>query len=96
MTTPHRIGQVAKAEILVAHLLDTAPADADHERIARTIVAQLQTELGWTPPRDLTVVPPLRPNQVATDDQRKAYRAHIDNEIAAARRRITTVTEEQA
>ena len=93
MTTQHHIGQVAKAEVEVAHVLDTAPADADHQRRAKAIVQQLQT-LGWTPPRDPTAAPPLRPATVATDAQWQAYRAHIDNEIAAARQRITTVDEE--
>lgn len=59
MTTPHHVGQVAKAEILIAHLLDTAPAGTDHQRQAAVIVQQLQTDLGWAPPRDLTEKPPL-------------------------------------
>lgn len=57
--TPHRIGQITKAVILVTHLLDTAPADTTHERQAAVIVDQLQTELGWTPPRDPAAVAPL-------------------------------------
>lgn len=76
-TTPHHVGQVAKAEILVAHLLDTAPAGADHQRQAAVIVGQLQTELGWTPPKDLTETPPLRPERRADPDVQARHMAEI-------------------
>jgi hypothetical protein len=72
MTTPHHIGQITKAEILVAHLLETAPPDADTQRQAKVIVNQLQTELGWTPPRDLTEAPPLRPERIADPEVQRA------------------------
>ena len=32
--TPHHIGQTTKAEILVAHIIETAPADTTPERVA--------------------------------------------------------------
>jgi hypothetical protein len=81
MTTPHHVGQVAKAEILVAHLLDTAPAGTDHQRQAAVIVNQLQTELGWTAPRDPNAdIPPLRPERPALDEDSPGRR-----EFAAAR-----------
>ena len=38
MSNAHRIGQITKAEIEVAGLLDSAPADATHERMAAVIV----------------------------------------------------------
>lgn len=82
-STPHHVGQVTKAEILVTHLLDTAPAGADHQRQAAVIVNQLQTELGWTPPRDLTETPPLR-GAGAPDDSpgRREFQAALA-ELAA-------------
>ena len=73
--TPHHVGQVTKAEILVAHLLDTTPADTTTERQAAVIVQQLQ-QAGWTPPRDPAAdVPPLRPDRIADVDSpgRRAF-----------------------
>lgn len=76
-STPHHIGQVTKAEIHVAHLLDTAPAGADHQRQAAVIVQQLQ-QLGWkSPPDPAADIPPLRPARVADDTVREAAMAEI-------------------
>lgn len=88
MTTPHHVGQVTKAEILIAHLLDTTPAGTDHQRQAAVIVNQLQTELGWTPPRDLTETPPLRPTHVADDDSPGRREFAAAREALAARRGV--------
>lgn len=76
--TPHHVGQVTKAEILVTHLLDTAPAGTTHERQAKVIVQQLQ-DTGWkTPPDPAADIPPLRPDRPALDDDspgRREFRA---------------------
>lgn len=50
MTTPHRVGQVTKAEILIADRLETWGLTEPNERAA-WLVQRLQTELGWAPPR---------------------------------------------
>lgn len=85
MTTPHQVGQVAKAEILVADVLERAPADADHARIADVVVTSL-LEAGWSAPRDMTV-PALRPTSIATDAQRRAALAQIGPVVEAAKRK---------
>jgi hypothetical protein len=85
MTTPHQVGQVAKAEMIVAHVLDLAPADADHDRIAGVVVTSL-LEAGWSAPRDMTV-PALRPVTVATDAQRRAALAQVGPVVEAAKRK---------
>lgn len=71
MTSPHHVGQTTKAEILIAHLLDTTPAGTDTTRQAAVILTQLQ-EAGWTPPHDPADVPPLRPERVADEGTRAA------------------------
>lgn len=58
MTTPHRVGQVAKATLLVADRLEAWGLTDPHER-AEWLIERLMTDLGWTPPRDLTDTPPL-------------------------------------
>jgi hypothetical protein len=76
-TTPHRIGQITKAEILIAHLLETTPPGTDHQRQAQVIVEQLQAA-GWTAPPDPNAdVPPLRPERVAAPEVQAAAMAEI-------------------
>jgi hypothetical protein len=74
--TPHQVGQLAKAEILIADRLEAWGLTDPNQRAA-FLLAQLQTELGWTPPKDLTETPPLRPDRVATDAERQAAMAQI-------------------
>lgn len=76
MTSPHRIGQTTKAEIAVAHLLDTAPAGADHQHQAAVIVQQLQA-IGWAPPPDPSADRPPLVGRGADPDHRKACMADI-------------------
>jgi hypothetical protein len=85
MTTPHHVGQVAKAEMIVAHVLELAPTDADHDRIAGVVVKSL-TEAGLLVTRDMTV-PALRPANVATDAERRAALAQIGPVVEAAKRK---------
>ena len=94
MTTPHQVGQVAKAEMIVAHVLETAPADADHDRIATVVIATL-LNAGWCGPRGLEV-PALRPVNVASEDQRRQHIERAAAEVAAVKLRMTTVTKESA
>jgi hypothetical protein len=86
MTTPHQVGQVAKAEMIVAHVLETAPAGVDHDRIATVVVTSL-LEAGWSSPRDMTV-PALRPTSIASDEQRRAALTSIMSDVDAARRKV--------
>lgn len=74
MTTPHHVGQVAKAELLIADRLEAWGLTDPNQRAA-WLVQQMQAELGWTPPRDLTEAPPVRGSsstQAARDEARRA------------------------
>jgi hypothetical protein len=89
VTTPHHIGQVAKAEMIVAHVLELAPADADHDRIAGVVVKSL-TEAGLLVTRDRSGVPALRPVNVATEAERRARIEEAGANLAAVKLRMTT------
>lgn len=61
MSDQHRVGQVAKAERLIADALERQAAEPrDPQQVAAWLVEQLQA-YGWSPPRDLTEAPPLLP-----------------------------------
>lgn len=76
MTTQHQVGQLAKAHLHVAHVIDSAPTGATPEQVAVKAVEALQA-LGWSPPRDLTETPALRPTRIATEAERQAAMAQI-------------------
>lgn len=72
-STPHHVGQIEKARIHIADLLDGAPHP---EALAGRIVDTLQN-LGWTPPHDPTAdLPPLA-GRGATPEAREAAMAQI-------------------
>ena len=65
MTSPHRVGQLAKAELALAEPLERWNLTDPNQR-AHYLLEQL-LELGWTPPRDpATDQPPLRPEHPST------------------------------
>lgn len=74
-TTPHRVGQLAKARREVAALLDGAP---DPDALAGRIIDDLQA-LGWTPPRDPSADVPAARVVPAPEDSpgRQAFRAAL-------------------
>lgn len=82
MTTPHQVGQIAKARILVADRLEAWGLTDPHDR-ATWLLERLQAELGWAPPRDITEQPP--PAQPSTDGP--GYRAWLEARAALAARR---------
>lgn len=79
--------RLARSRLLVAEAFDrdrAATTRPDTHDLATWLLEQLQTA-GWTPPRDLTDTPPLRPDRVATDAERQAAMAQI-REVFAGRR----------
>lgn len=88
-TTPHHVGQVAKAELTAAHVIDSAPTGATPEQVAAKIVEQLQN-LGWAPPRDLTEQVPLRPEKPGDLDGPGRREFHAARAALAARPRDTS------
>jgi hypothetical protein len=69
-TTPHHVGQVAKAEIQMTAKLEEWGSPQADKRGPELVQAFL--ELGWTAPRDLTEAPPLRPDRQADPNHRAA------------------------
>jgi len=73
--TPHHVGQIAKAQITAAGMLEDWGSPHADDR-GKALVTAFQ-DLGWTPPRDLAEHVPLRPEQIADPDGpgRRAFRA---------------------
>lgn len=92
MTSPHRIGQVTKAQLLIADALDRWEVADTNDRAA-WLIAEL-IAAGWNPPHDPADIPPLRPANVATPQQRAQHVAQARNAVDASRRAITTVSKE--
>jgi hypothetical protein len=64
----HRIGQLTKAQVLIADTLERfATEPRDPAAVATWLTEQLQG-YGWRLPLDPTDVPPLRPARPADDD----------------------------
>lgn len=83
MTTPHHVGQVTKARLLIADRLEAWGLGDANDR-ADWLLERLQTELGWTPPRDLTEAPPVRGTS-STKAARDAARQALADALAANR-----------
>lgn len=83
-TTPHHVGQVTKAQLLLADALERQTSDPrDPTTVATWLLEQLQA-YGWkTPPDPNADIPPLRPTQVADPSVQAAAMAQIRAALAA-------------
>lgn len=84
--TPHRIGQIEKARIECAAILEAAGAGQERsEPLAAEIVDVLQN-LGWTPPHDPAADRPPLTGRGAPDDSPGRQAARAAAAAIAARR----------